>query len=70
MLGLVEFEKGAILSASWSRTAVWLGLVEFEKGAIFHRCGVPQKELLGLVEFEKGAIFSPSMLAAAVGWGL
>ena len=56
-LGLVEFEKCAILYVCRIGITDTLGLVEFEKCAILSKYRTPAKIALGLVEFEKCAIF-------------
>ena len=55
-MGLVEFEKYAILEIRKEFQRNGLGLVEFEKYAILRYCRGSKNIELGLVEFEKYAI--------------
>ena len=52
MLGLVEFERNAILNSEPHLRVVLLGLVEFERNAILH--------LLEPIDMQSDAIWIPS----------
>ena len=70
LLGLVEFEKCAILILNIDSGRKQLGLVEFEKCAIFKENTDYQPMVLGLVEFEKCAIFGAAAKIRLNCWGL